>query len=175
MLMGGGQALLAAVCAAGFQHLLGTLEGRNSPADAIAFAPFIHVHQGSNSLCKPYLCTAAQSSEFRELHDCFLQVLELLTRSAAVPAVPAAHEDTTSMLCYDAELASSMLASSLYLSQATELVTRGAAVPASHADAIRRVAEADAIAACLGGVKLSVPGLQAAKAAAKKGRKAKGK
>lgn len=59
-------------------------------------------------------------------------------------------------------------------SQATELLTRGSAVPAAHADAMRRVAEADVVAACLAGVKVSVPGLQAAKAAAKKGRKAKG-
>lgn len=164
--------LLAAVCAAWLQNLLRTLEGRNSLADTIGSRAFHPCAPSANSLCKPYLCTADRSSEFRELYAYFSQALELLTRSAAVPA---AHADATSMLCYDAELAPSMLAFSLYFSQATELLTRGAAVPASHADAMRRVAEADAIAACLGGVKLSVPGLQAAKAAAKKGKKAKGK
>ena len=58
--------------------------------------------------------------------------------------------------------------------QAVELLTRGGAVPEMHAATIRGVAEADAIAACLGGVKMSVPGLAASKAAARKqGKKCK--
>ena len=53
-----------------------------------------------------------------------------------------------------------------------ELLARGA--PEKHAEAMRGVPEPDVIAACRGGVKVSVPGLQAAKQAAKAGKK-KGK
>lgn len=53
------------------------------------------------------------------------------------------------------------------------MLAGGHAVPTSHSDAIRSVPEADTIAACIGGVKMSVPGLQAAKVAAKKGKKGK--
>jgi hypothetical protein len=56
--------------------------------------------------------------------------------------------------------------------QVLELLTRGA--PERHAEAMRAVPEPDLIAACRGGVKVSVPGLQAAKQAAKASKK-KGK
>ena len=56
--------------------------------------------------------------------------------------------------------------------QVLELLTRGA--PERHAEAMRGVPEPDLIAACRGGVKVSVPGLQAARQAAKASRK-KGK
>lgn len=55
--------------------------------------------------------------------------------------------------------------------QVVELLTQGANVPATHVEAIKHVPEPDVIAACRGGVKVSIPGLQAAKAAAKAGRK----
>ncbi len=55
--------------------------------------------------------------------------------------------------------------------QAAEVLARGHGVVAAHADAIRAVPDTETIAACLGGVKMSVPGLQAAKTAAKKGKK----
>lgn len=55
--------------------------------------------------------------------------------------------------------------------QAAEVLARGHGVVAAHADAIRAVPDTETIAACLGGVKMSAPGLQAAKAAAKKGKK----
>lgn len=44
-------------------------------------------------------------------------------------------------------------------------------VIAAHGDALRAVPDTETIAVCLGGVKMSVPGMQAAKAAAKRGRK----
>ncbi len=52
--------------------------------------------------------------------------------------------------------------------QAVELLCRGHNVPAAHAAMMRAAPEAEVIAAGLGGVKLSIPGLSAAKAAAKR-------
>ena len=60
----------------------------------------------------------------------------------------------------------------MVMSQVVELLTRTA--PEKHAEAMRGVPEPDVIAACRGGVKVSVPGLQAVKQAAKASNK-KGK
>ncbi len=57
--------------------------------------------------------------------------------------------------------------------QAAEVLARGHGVVAAHAAAIRAVPDTETIAACLGGVKVSVPGMGAAKAAAKRGKKKK--
>ena len=55
--------------------------------------------------------------------------------------------------------------------QAVELLLRGADVTARERELMRAVPEMDTIAAMLGGVKISVPGLARATQAAKKGRR----